>query len=307
MKILITGQNGFIGKALFTLLQQQNHEVRGTVRNEHQANKDQNIVAIADINSTTDWKTALKGTEVVVHLANRAHVLNDHAQDPLTIFRKINVDGTIQLAKQAVESGVKRFIFISSIKVNGEYTDKHPFTASDKPNPQDPYAVSKLEAENALHELSAQSFMKVIIIRPPLVYGQGVKGNFERLTRLVKSGTPLPFASIKNKRSLISLDNLLQLLVKTIVDPAVVNQTLLASDENDLSTPQLIRKIASSLGKPARLFSFPVVLLKMLAKLTGQSNTINRLTESLQIDNTLILGSDPKLYKSKKNGKTTKI
>ena len=307
MKILITGQNGFIGKALFTLLQQQNHEVRGTVRNEHQANKDQNIVAIGDINSTPDWKTALKGTEVVVHLANRAHVLNDHAQDPLTIFRKINVDGTIQLAKQAVESGVKRFIFISSIKVNGEYTDKHPFTASDKPNPQDPYAVSKLEAENALHELSAQSFMKVIIIRPPLVYGQGVKGNFERLTRLVKSGTPLPFASIKNKRSLISLDNLLQLLVKTIVDPAVVNQTLLASDENDLSTPQLIRKIASSLGKPARLFSFPVVLLKMLAKLTGQSNTINRLTESLQIDNTLILGSDPKLYKSKKNGKTTKI
>ena len=294
MKILITGQNGFIGKALFDLLKQQGHQVRGTVRNENKIEEGLDVIAVGDIGSTTDWSTALKGIKTVIHLANRAHVLNDQATDPLTIFRGVNVAGTIQLAKQALESKVKRFIFISSIKVNGEKTDKQSFSAEDKPNPQDPYAISKLEAENTLRKIAQKSSMEIVIIRPPLVYGQGVKGNFQRLSRLVELGIPLPFSSIKNKRSLISLDNLLQILSKAVIDPAVANQTLLVSDDIDLSTPQLIKKIANSIGKPARLFPFPIKLLKVIGRLTGQSEIINRLTENLQIDGTSRLGSDPK-------------
>jgi nucleoside-diphosphate-sugar epimerase len=294
MKILITGQNGFIGKALFNSLQQQKHQVRGTVRNKQKTQKNKDILVVGNIDSTTDWKDPLTDVEVVIHLANRAHVLNDQVRDPLAIFREVNVAGTIQLAKQAVESGVKRFIFVSSIKVNGEQTSKHPFTVNDKPNPQDPYAISKLEAENTLRKIAQKSSMEIVIIRPPLVYGQGVKGNFQRLSRLVELGIPLPFSSIKNKRSLISLDNLLQILSKAVIDPAVANQTLLVSDALDLSTPQLIKKIANSIGKPARLFPFPIKLLKVIGRLTGQSEIINRLTENLQIDGTSRLGSDPK-------------
>ena len=311
MNILITGQNGFIGKALFNSLQQQKHQVRGTVRNKQKIQKTQknkDILVVGNIGPTTDWRAALADIEVVIHLANRAHVLNEKVADPLAIFREVNVAGTIQLAKQAVESGVKRFIFVSSIKVNGEQTSKHPFIASDKPNPQDPYAISKLEAEKALYEISAKSSMEIIIIRPPLVYGQGVKGNFERLTRLVESGVPLPFASINNKRSLISLENLVQILAKTVTHSKVANQTLLVSDKEDLSTPQLIKKIAASIGKPARLFHFPPTLLKIMGKLTGQGNAIERLTGNLQIDGISHLGSDPKSTKSSKhNGKKTKI
>jgi len=296
MKILITGQNGFIGKALFNLLQQQGHKVHGTVRSEQKTDKD--IVAVGDISSTTNWTEVLKDIESVIHLANRAHVLNDKAKDPLTVFRQVNVDGTIQLAKQAVESGVKRFIFVSSIKVNGEFTDQKPFNVNDRPDPQDPYAISKLEAENALRKISKKSSMEVIIIRPPLVYGQGVKGNFQRLKRLVELGVPLPFASINNKRSLISLDNLIQILAKSISYPALANQILLVADEQDLSTPELIRKIATSINKPVRLFHFPPNLLKILGKLIGQSKVIERLCENLQIDGVSFLGSDPKLDKN---------
>jgi len=275
MKILITGQNGFIGKALFNLLQQQEHQVRGTVRNKQKIEKGRDITVVGNIGHTTDWMAALTGIEVVVHLANRAHVLNDQVRDPLAIFREVNVAGTIQLAKQAVESGVRRFIFVSSIKVNGEQTSKHPFTVNDKPNPQDPYAISKLEAENALREIAEQSSMEVVIIRPPLVYGQGVKGNYQRLSRLVKLGVPLPFASIKNKRSLISLENLVQILAKATTHPGVANQTLLVSDGEDLSTPQLIEKIADSIGKPARLFHFSPKLLKIVG--SGTPNFTKRL------------------------------
>ena len=311
MKILITGQNGFIGKALFSLLRQQEHQVRGTVRNKQKIQKNRDIAVVGNIGSTTDWRAALADIEVVVHLANRAHVLNEKVTDPLAIFREINVAGTIQLAKQAVDSGVRRFIFVSSIKVNGEHTSKHPFTASDKPNPQDYYAISKMEAENALREIADQSSMEVVIIRPPLVYGQGVKGNYQRLTRLVELGIPLPFASISNKRSLISLENLIQLLAKTVTHPAVANQTLLVSDGEDFSTPQLIEKIADSIGKPARLFHFSPKVLKIIGKFTGQRKVIDRLCENLQIDGISNLGSDPNSPIKKRiketNGETTKI
>jgi len=311
MKILITGQNGFIGKALFNLLQQQEHQVRGAVRNKQIIEKNRDIVRVGNIGPTTEWRAALADIEVVVHLANRAHVINEKVRDPLTIFREVNVAGTIQLAKQAVESGVRRFIFVSSIKVNGEQTNKHPFTVNDKPNPQDPYSISKMEAEDALREIAKQSSMEVVIIRPPLVYGQGVKGNYQRLCRLVKLGIPLPFASIKNKRSLISLGNLVQILAKAVTYPAVANQTLLVSDGEDLSTPQLIEKIADSIGKPARLFHLSPKLLKILGKFTGQRKAIDRLCENLQIDGISNLGSDPKSPIKKRiketNGETTKI
>jgi UDP-glucose 4-epimerase len=300
MKILITGQNGFIGKALFELLESQNHELSGTVRSKHQIKKNKGIVEVGNVCSVTDWNPALTNIEVVIHLANRAHILNDKTKDPLAIFRGVNVDGTIQLAEQAVKSGVKRFVFVSSIKVNGECTNKFPFTAKDKPNPQDPYAISKLEAENALREIAKQSKMEVVIIRPPLVYGEGVKGNFERLSRLVDSGIPLPLASINNKRSLISLENLTQILAKATDDQKIANKVLLVSDGKDISTPDLIRKIAKSIGKPVRLFNFPPILLKILGKLTGQGKVIDRLCENLQIDGVSYIGSDPKLYKNKK-------
>jgi len=307
MKILITGQNGFIGKALFDLLERQGQEVIGAVRIEQQAHKNKNIFPVGNINSKTNWLEILPDVDVVIHLANRAHVLNDHEKDPLAVFREANVEGTAQLAKQAAKSGVKRFIFVSSVKVNGERTDVKPFSASDKPNPQDPYAVSKLEAEDVLRKISTQSSMEFVIIRPPLVYGEGVKGNFERLTRLIESGMPLPLASLTNKRSLISLENLVQLLAKCTFYPAVANQVLLVSDGSDISTPQLIKKIAHSINKPARLFRFPPGLLKLVGSLIGQSNITRRLSENLQIDGITNreLTFDKKIRK--KNGKKAKI
>ena len=307
MKILITGQNGFIGKALFDLLERQGQEVIGAVRIEQQAHKNKNIFPMGNINSKTNWLEILPDVDVVIHLANRAHVLNDHEKDPLAVFREVNVEGTAQLARQAAKSGVKRFIFVSSIKVNGERTDVKPFSASDKPNPQDPYAVSKLEAEDVLRKISAQSSMEFVIIRPPLVYGEGVKGNFERLTRLIESGMPLPLASLTNKRSLISLENLVQLLAKCTFYPAVANQILLVLDGDDVSTPQLIKKIAHSINKPARLFRFPPRLLNLVGSLIGQSNITRRLSENLQIDGITNreLTFDKKIRK--KNGKKAKI
>ena len=307
MKILITGQNGFIGKALFDLLERQGQEVIGAVRIEQQAHKNKNIFPVGDVNSKTNWLEMLSDIDVVIHLANRAHVLNDHEKDPLAVFREVNVEGTAQLARQAAKSGVKRFIFVSSIKVNGERTDVKPFSASDKPNPQDPYAVSKLEAEDVLRKISTQSSMEFVIIRPPLVYGEGVKGNFERLTRLIESGMPLPLASLTNKRSLISLENLVQLLAKCTFYPAVANQILLVLDGDDVSTPQLIKKIAHSINKPARLFRFPPGLLKLVGSLIGQSNITRRLSENLQIDGITNreLTFDKKIRK--KNGKKAKI
>jgi len=307
MKILITGQNGFIGKALFDLLERQGQEVIGAVRIEQQAHKNKNIFPVGDVNSKTNWLEMLSDIDVVIHLANRAHVLNDHEKDPLAVFREVNVEGTAQLARQAAKSGVKRFIFVSSIKVNGERTDVKPFSASDKPNPQDPYAVSKLEAEDVLRKISTQSSMEFVIIRPPLVYGEGVKGNFERLTRLIESGMPLPLASLTNKRSLISLENLVQLLSKCTFYPAVANQILLVSDGSDVSTPQLIKKIAHSIDKPARLFRFPPRLLNLVGILTGQRHIIRRLSESLQIDGITNreLTNGKKIRK--KNGKAAKI
>jgi len=282
MNVLITGQNGFIGQALFREMRSQGFLVRGTVRNRPKNNQD--IVAVGDIGPATDWSSALAGIDVVVHLANRAHILHDSAKDPLALFREVNVEGTIALAQQAVEQGVKRFVFISSIKVNGECTYDTPFAADDSPNPQGPYAVSKLEAETRLRKIGEESTMETVILRPPLVYGQGVKGNFQRLTSLVETGVPLPLASIQNQRSLISLERLIEIIILCVTQVEVANQICLVSDGEDLSTPELVRKIAESIGKPARLFPFPVKLLKIVGKLMGQREVVDRLVDNLQLD-----------------------
>ena len=284
MRILITGQSGFVGRVLFKELQNRGYTVRGTNRTASHRHVMRDIVAVGDVGSSTDWSEALQETDVIIHLANRAHVLDESSRDPLSLFREINVEGSIQLAKQAAAIGVKRFIFVSSIKVNGERTDEYPFTPEDQPNPQNPYAVSKTEAEMALRRVAQVSSMEVVIIRPPLVIGSGAKGNFQRLTGLVRSGIPLPIGSINNRRSIVSLGNLVDFLIHCIANTQAANQTFLVSDGVDLSTPDLIRMVASSMKQSVRLFPFPVSLLKMVAKIVGQQGTANRLCGSLQLN-----------------------
>ena len=232
-----------------------------------------------------NWSVALQGVDAVIHLAARVHVMNDIASDPLTEFRKVNVDGTLNLARQAAQARVRRFIFISSIKVNGEATQAgRPFTADDMVNPQDPYAVSKLEAEQGLLKIARETGMEVVIIRPPLVYGAGVKANFLSMMRAVKSGLPLPLGAIDNRRSLVYVENLVSLILKCIEHPAAANQVFLAADGEDLSTTGLLLACAKALGVKARLLPVPQKLIELGAALIGKRNVAQRLCGNLQID-----------------------
>jgi nucleoside-diphosphate-sugar epimerase len=225
------------------------------------------------------------GVDVVVHTAGRAHIMSDTAGDPLSQYRKVNVEGTLNLARQAAVAKVKRFVFISSIKVNGESTlPGKPFTVNDQPRPEDPYGISKWEAEVGLNRLVKETGMEVVIIRPSLVYGPGVKANFLRMMRWINDGVPLPLARIDNKRSLVAIDNLVDLIITCIDHPAAANQVFLAGDGDDLSTSELAKCIGKALGKPARLFLFPVSLLSLAAWLLGKKNVVQRLTGSLQVD-----------------------
>lgn len=242
-------------------------------------------IAIGNIDGTTDWTQALQGIQVVVHLAARAHKLRDNVADPLAEYRRVNVDGTLNLAGQALQAGVKRFIFISTIKVNGEQTPLgRPFRAEDQPSPADAYAISKREAEDGLRKLCSNSAMEFVIIRPPLVYGPGVKGNFLTLMCWLDKGLPLPLASIRNKRSLVAVDNLVDLIMTCIDHPAAVNQTFLVSDSEDLSTPELLQRTASAIGKQVLLWRAPVGLLHFAAQCLGKTAAIHRLCGSLQLD-----------------------
>jgi len=232
-----------------------------------------------------DWSTALVGQECVVHCAARVHVMSETSQDPLSEFRRVNVEGTLNLARHAAHSGVRRFIFISSIKVNGEGTAPgHPYSADDVAAPSDPYGVSKLEAEQQLLALAAQTRMEITIIRPVLVYGPGVKANFHSMMGWLNKGVPLPFGSIGNKRSLVSLDNLTDLIATCVHHPNAANQVFLVSDGEDLSTTQLLRRTAAALGKPARLIPMPPWVLGMTARLLGKPAIAQRLCGSLQVD-----------------------
>lgn len=284
--ILVTGATGFVGRALIDLLVKRGYSVRAAMRRAGAFTAaGASVVTVGELSAETDWSAALAGVDAVVHAAARVHVMQEAAADPLMEFRRVNVQGTLQLARQAAAEGVRRFVFISSIKVNGEATQPgHPFTADDAPAPLDPYGVSKMEAEQGLREIAVQTGMEVVIIRPPLVYGPGVKANFRALMGWLTRGVPLPLGAIHNRRSLVAMDNLVDLIVICVDHPAAANQTFLASDGEDLSTTQLLQCMGRALGKPARLIPVPSTLLKLGAALLGKPAIAQRLCGSLQVD-----------------------
>lgn len=259
--------------------------VRAAVRGPRSLSTANESVVVGDLQESTDWRVALADVRVVVHLAARVHVMQDNVPDPLAEFRRINVAGTLNLARQAVQAGVRRFVFVSSIKVNGEETlPGHSFTADDTPAPSDHYGISKLEAEQGLKEIASQTGMELVIIRPPLVYGPGVRANFHMLLRAVARGVPLPLGGLNNKRSLVALDNLVNFIMTCITHPDAANQTFLVSDGEDLSTTELICRIANALGKPARLISIPLWMLKVGSMLLNKRDSLQRLSGNLQVD-----------------------
>lgn len=283
-RILVTGANGFIGGHLCRYLGSRGHGVRAAFR---QPMPDWDLceqIAVGEIDGDTDWGAALAGMDTVVHLAARVHVMEESAADPLAAFRRVNLAGSSSLARQAAEAGVKRLIYLSSVKVNGERTHGAPFKADDPPGPEDPYGISKWEAEQALLRIAAQTGLELVILRPVLVYGAGVKGNLARLTAIISRGLPLPLAGIANRRSLLSIQNLLDFTGCCIDHPDAAGEIFLLADGEDLSTPELIRKLAKAMGRQARLFPLPVILLRLAGKLTGRSSMVARLTEDLQVD-----------------------
>lgn len=286
MRILVTGATGFVGRVLTECLTNDaRYQPRAASRNASAFYPGIENCLAPSLDSNADWYHALNDVSVVVHSAARVHVMNDTAADPLVEFRKANVDGTLSLARQAAAAGVRRFIFISSIKVNGEGTELgHPYRADDTPDPQDPYGVSKMEAEQGLRELANETGMEVVIIRPVLVYGPGVKANFRSMMSWLRKGIPLPLGATGNKRSLVAVDNLVDLIATCIDHPAAANQTFLVSDGEDLSTTQLLQRMGKALGRPARLLPVPASLLQAGAAMLGRRAIAQRLCGSLQVD-----------------------
>jgi nucleoside-diphosphate-sugar epimerase len=285
-KLLITGATGFLGSMLCKNLSLKNYLINASTRSDSQKTiKGIKFFNVGDINSKTKWDEALFSVECVIHCAARAHMMKDKKQDILKFYRKINVEGTRNLAMQAAMSGVKRFIFISSIKVNGEITiGSSSFKNGDIPKPEDAYGISKWEAEQALWKVSKQTGLEIVIIRPPLVHGYGVKGNFLRLLNLVYRGVPLPFAGIDNCRSFIGLENLIDIIILCIDHSKAAGNTFLISDTECISTSDLISKLQKIMKKPSRLFSIHSNLIKLMGFLTGKSLEVKRLLYSLKID-----------------------
>ena len=327
MRILITGVNGFVGKALCVKAVQHGFAVRTALRKPGEAQEKIEAIVVGEINGATDWENALRDVDVVIHLAARVHVMREHAENPVEEFRKVNVAGTERLARAAVAFGVKRFVFVSSIKVNGECTssgsslEKIPpsppfaeagslqssgapngvplagekwgtlrfvFSETDEANPQDPYGVSKWEAEQILHRVAAETGLEVVIVRPPLMYGAGVKGNFAQMLKVLAKGIPLPLASVSNLRSLVYIGNFVDALLECTTHPMAAGQTYLVSDGEDVSTPDLLRQLGAAMERPARLFPCPPILLRLAGGLLGKSDQIDRLLGSLQVDSSKI-------------------
>jgi nucleoside-diphosphate-sugar epimerase len=285
LKILVTGCTGFIATELIsTLANVRGYSIVGACRRPLRDAKFE-FVVIGDVNALTIWGSCLKDTNVIVHTAGRAHVMHEISSCPIDEFRRTNVEGTLNLARQAASAGVHRFIFISSIGVNGFQTEPgRPFVESDFPDPHDPYTLSKWEAEQGLIEISNKTGLEVVIIRPPLVYGANAPGNFGSLIRALQHNWPLPFGSLHNKRSFVSLGNLIDFISTCIVHPAAANQTFLVSDGCDLSTSDLVRYAGAALGVKVRLIRFPKLIIKICAKIIGRSKSSHRLCDSLQVD-----------------------
>lgn len=284
--ILLTGGNGFVGRPTCVQFKKMGFDVIRVIRSSgRNAVCAPDEIAVTDIDSTTDWSGKLGNVQAVIHLAARVHVMNDTVADPLAAFRAVNVEGTLNLARQAAAAGVRRFIFVSSVKVNGERTvHGQAFTELDTPNPEDPYGLSKHEAELGLRKLALATGMEVVIVRPPLVYGPGVKANFAALMRAVRRGYPLPLGGVSNQRSLVALGNLVDFIFMCTVHPNAANQTFLVSDGHDLSSPELVRGIAQGAGVKARLIRFPVWMLRAGAALLGKLGALERLCGNLQVD-----------------------
>ena len=289
MRFLITGANGFVGRGLCAEAVARGIQVRGSIKHPSDLPAGVEGVVVGDVDDSTNWQGALNGCDVVVHLAARVHVMHESVKNPLEAFRRVNVTGTEHLARSAAASGVKRFVFVSSVKVNGEETlGSTSYAERDMPMPQDAYGISKWEAEQDLHLVADETGLEVVIVRPPLVYGAGVKGNFAQLLSVLKRGIPLPLASIKNQRDLICVGNLVDALLACAMHPAAAGQTYLVSDGEGVSTSDLIRNLAKALGKRCIVFPFPIFIMKLLAKPLGKSAAVDRLTQSLQIDGSKI-------------------
>lgn len=283
MRVLVTGAGGFVGRALVGRLAHEPAIRTRAAQRRHVSPLPPGVEAstVGDLNQGTDWRAAVAGVDAIVHLAARVHVMRDTAESPLDEFRRVNVAGTINLARQAADAGTRRFVFVSSIKVNGE---QGVCTEADTPAPQDPYGTSKLEAEAGLRELAARTGLEVVIVRPPLVYGPGVKANFAALIGAIARGIPLPFGSVRNRRSFVAADNLVDFIVIALTHPAAAGETFLVSDGHDLSTPDLIRGLAHAMRRPARLIPVPPGLLMATATVVGRRDVAQRLLGSLQLD-----------------------
>ncbi|MCZ4310109.1 MULTISPECIES: SDR family oxidoreductase [Vibrio] len=283
MKLAVTGSTGLVGNMLATRLANENLLLLG--RTQPKRMSDGQFFKV-DINSSSNYLDVLEGVEVVIHLAARVHTMGYTGDDSLDLYREVNTHGTENLARQAAKSGVKRFIFISSVKVNGESTRAGaPFSASDLQEPEDEYGLSKAEAENKLFQIGKQTGMEIVVIRPPLVYGPGVKANFASLMRLAEKGIPLPFGCIsQNQRSLVSVENLVDLIVTCIKHPKAANEIFLVSDDNDVSTSQMARQMAISFEQTTRQLPVPVWCYQLAGKLLGKSDVVDRLVGSLQVD-----------------------
>lgn len=287
--VLVTGATGFIGSFLSKILRASGSHVKVAVRPGTSAELADCFgtehVVLRDIDKSTSWYSVLAGVDYVIHCAARAHLMDETAGHALEAYRAVNTHGTRRLAEQAAAVGVRRLVYLSSIKVNGERTALGaPFHFSDTPAPADAYGISKWEAEQSLWEISARTGLEVVVVRPPLVYGLGVKGNLARMLKLVGSGLPCPLGAVQNKRSLIGLDNLVDLLIRCVDHPAAAGQTFLVSDDEDLSTPDLLRHMAAAMGRSARLLPLPVPLLRLVGSALSRRSEIDRLVESLQVD-----------------------
>jgi nucleoside-diphosphate-sugar epimerase len=308
--LFIIGATGFVGSALIKRLLQENVRLTAAVLAGEDAGHLPAVVdrvTIEPLSESSDYTTVLQDMDIVIHLAARVHIMQDTATDPLQEFRKVNLHGTERLARHAAQAGVRRFVFMSTIGVNGNTSGSRAFTESDDPSPHNPYSISKLEAEIGLREISKNTGMELVVVRAPLVYGPGNPGNFLSLIRIIAKGIPLPLASIHNRKSFLYVDNLADALACCATHPNAAGQAYLVSDGEDVSTPELIKRVSAVLGKPARLLPFPPGLMRIAGRVLGRSSAVERLVGSLQVDSSKIhreLGWTPPFTMEQGLGKT---